>query len=170
MRLLTSRSGVRASLGAYLDGLLSRGCCPWAANQQLNQSINKPHRANNPSSCQNTLQKCSWQKKFDTLLDLCVSSLRRGHANLLCIVPILTDDPRRESKMPRTTNSSQNQNQQFQTWFHLPQHHQINNPEPIQLSKPAQALTFKTKSLQTSNKVKLLLGVGYCLSSLELGR
>ena len=24
-----------------------------------------------------------------TLLDLCVSSLRRGHANLLCIVPIL---------------------------------------------------------------------------------
>ena len=32
-----------------------------------------------------------------TLLDLCASSLRRGHANLLCIVPILTDDPRRES-------------------------------------------------------------------------
>ena len=35
--------------------------------------------------------------KLFTLLDLCVSSLRRGHANLLCIVPILTDDPRRES-------------------------------------------------------------------------
>ena len=32
-----------------------------------------------------------------TLLDLCVSSSRRGHANLLCIVPILTDDPWRES-------------------------------------------------------------------------
>ena len=32
-----------------------------------------------------------------TLLDLCVSSLRMGHASLLCIVPILTDDPRRES-------------------------------------------------------------------------
>ena len=30
-----------------------------------------------------------------TLLDLCVSSLRRGHANLLCVVPILRDDPRR---------------------------------------------------------------------------
>ena len=30
-------------------------------------------------------------KKLFTLLDLCVSSLRRGHANLLCIVPILTD-------------------------------------------------------------------------------
>ena len=27
-----------------------------------------------------------------------MSSLRRGHGNLLCIVPILTDDPRRESK------------------------------------------------------------------------
>ena len=37
-------------------------------------------------------------KKLFTLLDLCVSSLRRGHANLLCIVPSLTDDPRRESK------------------------------------------------------------------------
>ena len=36
-------------------------------------------------------------KKIVTLLDLCVSSLRRGHANLLCIVPILADDPRRES-------------------------------------------------------------------------
>ena len=31
-----------------------------------------------------------------TLLALCVSSLRRGHADLLCIVPSLTDDPRRE--------------------------------------------------------------------------
>ena len=40
-----------------------------------------------------------WTKKLCTLLDLCVSSLRRGHANLLCIVPILTDDPRRESEV-----------------------------------------------------------------------
>ena len=31
------------------------------------------------------------------LLDLCVSSLRRGHANILCVVQILTDDRRRES-------------------------------------------------------------------------
>ena len=36
-------------------------------------------------------------KNMFTLLDLCVSSLRRGHANLLCTVPILTDDPRSES-------------------------------------------------------------------------
>ena len=32
-----------------------------------------------------------------SLLDLRMLSLRRGHANLLCIVPMLTDDPRRES-------------------------------------------------------------------------
>ena len=38
-----------------------------------------------------------------TLLDLCVSSLRRDHANLLCIVPILTDDPRRESSLLYST-------------------------------------------------------------------
>ena len=41
-------------------------------------------------------------QKLGTLLDLCVSSLRRGHANLLCIVPILSDDPRRESNSPAT--------------------------------------------------------------------
>ena len=38
-------------------------------------------------------------KKLFTLLDLCVSSLRRGHANILCILPNLTDDPRRESRL-----------------------------------------------------------------------
>ena len=34
------------------------------------------------------------KKNVLLLLELCVSSLRRGHANLLCIVPILTDDPK----------------------------------------------------------------------------
>ena len=38
--------------------------------------------------------------KLFTLLDVCVSCLRRGHANLLCIVPMSTDDPRRESLSP----------------------------------------------------------------------
>jgi len=33
------------------------------------------------------------EKNGYTPLDLSVSFLRRGHANLLCIVPILTDDP-----------------------------------------------------------------------------
>jgi len=38
------------------------------------------------------------------ILDLCVSSLRRGHANLLCIVPILADDLFRGSnfEFPKT--------------------------------------------------------------------
>ena len=36
--------------------------------------------------------------KLFTLVDLCASSLRRGHASLLCVVPVLTDAPRRESK------------------------------------------------------------------------
>ena len=34
------------------------------------------------------------KKIVEPFLDLCVSSLRRGHANLLCIVPILTDVPK----------------------------------------------------------------------------
>ena len=37
--------------------------------------------------------------KLFTLLDACVSSLRRGHADIICIVPSLTYDPRRESRM-----------------------------------------------------------------------
>ena len=51
-------------------------------------------------------QTCNWKpsclvrdiifrEKLFGLLDLCVSSLRRGHANLFCLVPILRDDPRR---------------------------------------------------------------------------
>ena len=44
------------------------------------------------------INKCSWLKLF-TLLDLRASSLRRGRANILCIFPIWTDDPRRESSV-----------------------------------------------------------------------
>ena len=36
-----------------------------------------------------------------TLIDLCVSSLRRAHDNIICIVPIVTDDPRRDSFLHR---------------------------------------------------------------------
>ena len=49
-----------------------------------------------PASCWDHREE---EKKFDTILDFCVSSLRRGHANLLCIVPILTDDLRRGSSI-----------------------------------------------------------------------
>ena len=44
-----------------------------------------------PFSGGDILNNLIMKKKWVTLLDLCVSSLRRGHANLLCIVPILTD-------------------------------------------------------------------------------
>ena len=37
------------------------------------------------------------KKMLELLLELCVSSLRRGHANLLCIVPILTYARRRHN-------------------------------------------------------------------------
>ena len=40
------------------------------------------------------LLACMASEKLGTLLDLCMSSLRKNHANLLCIVPILSDDPR----------------------------------------------------------------------------
>ena len=58
----------------------------------------KDSPVNSPSPSLRAGQK-TFVKKLLPLLDLCVSSLRRGHANLLCIVPILTDDPRRESKV-----------------------------------------------------------------------
>ena len=45
---------------------------------------------------------CSSLVSF-TLLGLRVSSLRRGHAKLLCIVPIITDVPRRESNAASLT-------------------------------------------------------------------
>ena len=40
------------------------------------------------------------QKILEPFLDLCVSSLREGHANLLCIVPILTDVTEVTSDLP----------------------------------------------------------------------
>ena len=61
-------------------------------------------------------------KKMFTLLDLCVSSLRRGHANLLCIVPILSDDPRRASTQTHT-NTHTHTHTHTPTWAaHLNTH------------------------------------------------
>ena len=59
------------------------------------------------------------RKKLFTLLDLCVSSLRRGHANLLCIVPILTDDPRRESETALWGSCPGQLQACFARWVHL---------------------------------------------------
>ena len=63
------------------------------------RAIHKQHRRHQNGLTCHWLLAAVGTKKLFTLLDLCVSSLRRGHANLLCIVPILTADPRRESKL-----------------------------------------------------------------------
>ena len=72
----------------YTKETLCTADLPEAVHQYSMQDIHG-------SAHTSTLAKVT--NKLLTLLDLCVSSLRRGHANLLCIVPILTDDPRRES-------------------------------------------------------------------------
>ena len=80
---------------------------------KLQLEVSKTHENEHPTKHKNVKKtekemKTSWQvrmqkmrgklrekirKKFGPFLDLCVSSLRRGHANLLCIVPILSDVP-----------------------------------------------------------------------------
>jgi hypothetical protein len=50
-------------------------------------------------------------RNVSALFGLCLSFLRRGHANLLCIGPILTDDPRRGSYVPSSGTASHNEEQ-----------------------------------------------------------
>ena len=50
----------------------------------------RPHRSQALEACMHSART---KNNLEPFLDLCVSSLRRGHANLLCIVPILTDVP-----------------------------------------------------------------------------
>ena len=66
--------------------------CAWicqnvneVAHHQCLQKQGEADKQVNQQAC----NQISWTKKLVSLLDLCVSSLRRGHANLLCIVPIL---------------------------------------------------------------------------------
>ena len=52
------------------------------------------HALSVADKCMDPVPSCTRlqpQKILEPFLDLCVSSLREGHANLLCIVPILTD-------------------------------------------------------------------------------
>ena len=60
-------------------------CCKSQNSHHVHLHVGRSEGRNHPNPSRPIL---------DTLLDLCVSSLRRGHANLLCIVPILSDDPR----------------------------------------------------------------------------
>jgi hypothetical protein len=59
-------------------------------------------------SCPGTRGSISLGKKYLYVLDLCVSSLPRGHANLLCIIPIFSSGSvqRTDTHMWRTPNRS----------------------------------------------------------------
>ena len=86
------------SPGACLEGVHSKLERYREDSQDSGGVHSKLERYREDYGCTGTPQVSRITKKLFTLLDLCVSSLRRGHANLLCIVPILTDDPRRESE------------------------------------------------------------------------
>ena len=92
-RAFLARVGFRSSVGFHL-GHHAKWICLWVLHGILIIAL----------ICPPALKCARHRKKLFTLLDLCVSSLRRGHANLLCIVPILTDDPRRESSWGWYTN------------------------------------------------------------------
>ena len=62
-----------------------------AKNEEERPGAEEHKQTQRPNLQAQDEQTCEPEKKLFTLLDLCVSSLRRGHANLLCIVPILTD-------------------------------------------------------------------------------
>ena len=91
-------------MGYFIDSskpVESRLRCPcpaWAARELSTHAaiLHLPAQArqqgHGPSSSRGPREPKA-KKKLFTLLDLCVSSLRRGHANLLCIVPNLTDAP-----------------------------------------------------------------------------
>ena len=76
----------------------------YMSERQQQKSSSSSSSSSSPAAAQQQQQQpsrgcisCGVAKNLVTLLDLCVSSLRRGHANLLCIVPILSDDLRGES-------------------------------------------------------------------------
>lgn len=56
----------------------------------LEISMNKMSKKSNPRK--RSSGKMS-KKLFGPFLDLCISSLRRDQANLLCVIPILSDVP-----------------------------------------------------------------------------
>ena len=65
----------------------------WAQSFRLCLTPFPPRPRSSTRAQQNAVNT---DKVLFTLLDLRASSLRRGHANLRCIVPILTEDPRKE--------------------------------------------------------------------------
>ena len=80
-------------------------CCVYQKRARLAPFwARPPQKITMPLTTKQLTLLCRKEKQhIFTLLAVWVSSLRRGHANLLCIVPMLADDPRRESTMPLPT-------------------------------------------------------------------
>ena len=57
------------------------------------------------------------KKNLEPFLDLCVSSLREGHANLLCIDPILTDVAGATQACPGTSNKKRPRCDTLCVWY-----------------------------------------------------
>ena len=75
------------------------GCTTRPTPRCIRGTLDPSHAPGMPTPCTQTASL-----KVLTLLDVCVSSLHRGHANFLSIVRILTDDPRRESGCTQTAS------------------------------------------------------------------
>ncbi len=72
---------------------------PFDVGPRFTGPVFDSHKNTSADSC-----TCTSAKKSLESSRFCVSSLRRGHANLLCIVPILTDGySRRSSGLRRRT-------------------------------------------------------------------
>ena len=95
-----------AAAKCHVPVLCRLHCTPWCDPSGPNKGLCGQSSSNDAS--RDFSSEAGRHKKIGTLLDLCVSSLRRGHANLLCIVPILSDDPRRESKYECATEGPDN--------------------------------------------------------------
>jgi hypothetical protein len=107
MQTQFSRNKIRDSHTHFVKQVL---CLPWVPNKQELQAVTvpsglkigqKPRKTTKILIEKTKPRTIPWlilkeKKKFGPFLDLCVSSLRRGHANLLCIVPILSDVPKDE--------------------------------------------------------------------------
>ena len=120
--------------GAYAPCDCRRASAPqhWPRSEHVLRAASGQTRGRAPYHREARNPRQQMAKKQFTLLDLCVSSLRRGHANLLCIVPILSDDPKvsglfahdwlgSPKSMPKNAESQQNSNIFIFCWSNLAQ-------------------------------------------------
>ena len=92
-------AGVRAApeIGSVRIQQAKLGRCRPPASRESPFSSPSPTTGNRESSSRSRDSQCHSRIINCLHFSICASSLRRGHANLLCTVPVLIDDPRRES-------------------------------------------------------------------------